>query len=70
MPTYIVRVTTVSRPEGVLSKVVTESSVFSDYAKAKAAFDALEVMTGPGETSETALEVIPEELYNKNAPKG
>lgn len=70
MPTYIVRVTTVTRPEGVLSKVVTESSVFSDYAKAKAAYDALQVMAGPGETSETALEVIPEELYNKDAPKG
>ena len=70
MPTYIVRVTTVSRPEGVLSKVVTESSVFSDYAKAKAKYDSLEVTAGPGETPERALEIIPDELYNKEAPKG
>lgn len=72
MPTYIVRVSRVSRPNGMLSKVVTESMVFVDYHSAKVVCDEKQrtEVAGPDETCEVALEVIPEELYNKDAPKG
>lgn len=72
MSTYIVRTSRVSRPNGMLSKVITESMVFLDYHSAKSTYDEKQrtEVAGPDETCEVALEVIPEELYNEKAPKG